>query len=1567
MMLAATVALLPAGLLAAANSVSAPAGFVQLVVPPQTDLFAAMPFVAADEGIAGVLSNQLTGATNESAADRIRKWDVSVQQFTNAYKYSDGVWYADFEGFAPCDMSFAPGEGFFIQNRQSATQTVFLCGQVVLDNASTQTMAGGLAFFGYPFSTARKLNDTSLAADGAQAAAAWTNADQVSVWDIIQSQYGIFGLNSGDNLWHSTTDWNGTPADDYLQLGQGQWFQRAATNAFDWTESRPYDQLFPTDGNPPVITDLRPNAQQDQMTLSIDATGIGTVEIYYKDLAANNEFSSTGWQIAATNVTGGGQIEWTDAGTGGRGAVNTVYARYYLVGNAGIDSDGDGQPDSREVFSLGTDPNHNDAATNSPATLIRLDFGSVSHPEYKVADGTVDSVAAGADSVFGSAGSDIWDYRANGSGNYLGLTNTADGAATDVGIIFSGTFNTGSGGGGSDGINLRRDYIGAPGQDMTFVVTNLQPNTETRLFFYAIEFWNAPYRIQIGSGTPVLVTGGTADNGSEVIGTTDGSGVLSGSVTRALDINGGATELDISGIQIYQAGSGSSTNSSGPAAPTVSNAGGATNVTSSSAHLCGDLTSTGGTTTSVHVYWGTTDGGTDSEAWDSVIDMGALATGAFSTQVTGLTASTTYYYRTYATNSAGEGWASSSASFSTHSDMTSGGAATFVRLDFGSVSHPEYKVADGSIDSVATNADPVFGSYGGNIWDYRDNGSGNYPNLKNTADGSTATAVGLSFSGTFNTGSGGGGSDGINLRRDYIGAPGQDMTFVVSNLMPNAETRLFFYAIEFWNAPYRVQIGSGTPVLVTAGTGNNGAELIGTTDGSGVLSGSVTRALDVNPDATELDIAGIQIFQPDSQLWIKNLVPHGISETAVLMNGYLASTGGAPVHVWLCWATNNCGTGEWPNIEDLGVMAAGPLSNQVSGLSFTNTAYYYTFFGSNSACGTAWATPVISFGGTGDTDGDGMPDGWELAHGLNPLVNDASLDADGDGLTNLEECQHGTNPSSPDTDGDGISDAEELRDACTDPLVAEFNGTVTDVAVVNGADAVAELGNWVTNDTSLISMGRRGYAEYTVNCTVADMYCIKVDATHLWLRNSCGPLDPVDASDLLIYVDGRYIGKKRLVAPEGIDGSVRAFTPWLQPGAHTVRIFWDNVHRKVALKLQRIHLQSLGGPDSDSDGVKDWVEASVGAMTSLDRVHSAAYVGGSVTNAAWGPGWTNGASTSVVSPVCIEGVDRYPDLMSIAVNSETNFAARAGAGERWYADVPLSLTGSTAIAVSYQSGALTRSTSVAWVPLNLLAAGDLRIRAGDSLMLTAQPEGVSTGAVTITVDAQQYVTSVGAPLVHAFETPGTYAVSGAHESGSNNTITVTVVGAALPAQTPACMLGRSRTWTCPDLPDAASVEADTTVSLTRNGTTFGITMSKVNWDHYLVARLPAPSVEGGQTGPILANKKLNGFWIQAAVDSYLWVVEEYPDSALWQQEVVARAVPSDVDIQLSIFVGGVTFDDLTVVRWITAADLNELGEYSFRMLRPNSVGTSTCHTIKAYQDGEFIGDAYYSGVLFPNE
>ena len=99
----------------------------------------------------------------------------------------------------------------------------------------------------------------------------------------------------------------------------------------------------------------------------------------------------------------------------------------------------------------------------------------------------------------------------------------------------------------------------------------------------------------------------------------------------------------------------------------------------------------------------------------------------------------------------------------------------------------------------------------------------------------------------------------------------------------------------------------------------------------------------------------------------------------------------------------------------------------------------------------------------------------------------------------------------------------------------------------------------------------------------------------------------------------------------------------------------------------------------------------------------------------------------------------------------------------------------------------------------------------------------------------------------------------------------------------------------------------------------------------------------------------------------MWVVEEYEDgSQLWENELVTKNVPDTVDIRIWIFAGGVTLDDLTLERWLTSEDLNELGEYRFRMIRAATVAQSACHTIKVYQEGEYVGEAYYFGYQLPD-
>ena len=83
-----------------------------------------------------------------------------------------------------------------------------------------------------------------------------------------------------------------------------------------------------------------------------------------------------------------------------------------------------------------------------------------------------------------------------------------------------------------------------------------------------------------------------------------------------------------------------------------------------------------------------------------------------------------------------------------------------------------------------------------------------------------------------------------------------------------------------------------------------------------------------------------------------------------------------------------------------------------------------------------------------DGDGDGIPDIYERANGLNPASNDAALDLDADGMKNLDEYKVGTAANNPDSDADGLKDGVETNtgnyvgasDTGTSPLSADSDG-----------------------------------------------------------------------------------------------------------------------------------------------------------------------------------------------------------------------------------------------------------------------------------------------------------------------------------------------------------------------------------------------------------------------------------------------------------------------------------------------------------------------------------------------
>jgi hypothetical protein len=89
-----------------------------------------------------------------------------------------------------------------------------------------------------------------------------------------------------------------------------------------------------------------------------------------------------------------------------------------------------------------------------------------------------------------------------------------------------------------------------------------------------------------------------------------------------------------------------------------------------------------------------------------------------------------------------------------------------------------------------------------------------------------------------------------------------------------------------------------------------------------------------------------------------------------------------------------------------------------------------------------------------DSDGDGMPNRWERAHGLDPFRANARGNPDRDGLRNLMEFASSTDPQDADTDDDGLTDGDEVNDFETDPA----DDDTDDDGVLDGDDDSDEDG-----------------------------------------------------------------------------------------------------------------------------------------------------------------------------------------------------------------------------------------------------------------------------------------------------------------------------------------------------------------------------------------------------------------------------------------------------------------------------------------------------------------------------
>ena len=430
-----------------------------------------------------------------------------------------------------------------------------------------------------------------------------------------------------------------------------------------------------------------------------------------------------------------------------------------------------------------------------------------------------------------------------------------------------------------------------------------------------------------------------------------------------------------------------------------------------------------------------------------------------------------------------------------------------------------------------------------------------------------------------------------------------------------------------------------------------------------------------------------------------------------------------------------------------------------------------------------------------------------------------------------------------------------------------------------------------------------------------------------------------DSFDLSLFVDGLFVARQVVSAPYGTSEDAYFFLPEIPAGEHEFRLVWHNWEVNTFLAVYDLRFVNFGGPDANGDGVADWKEHRADEATDVADL----------------------PLESLVSPLCMEGRDLWRDVLEIEVAyPETNatFATVKTIGDGFYADIPLAEDGIATISLRDRS--LSESFNVAWKPFDVFAedytTNALVIRTGDALRIVPYESAESEVAISVADRTNGWMSVTNwtetAAMPYAFEAEGLYLVEVTHRgilSDDTAYALVEVVRSRFPKRNPAILMDSDETLDCPELSPRNLVEHDSELQLSAEVSGEGVKLSLLTHadrDLGLVSRLD----EGGaisdavQVTPVWAD---NG--------TYYRVAETYPDgSQLVEVSLLLGAVPEGTTVDLEIFVSGVTFDDGTRFKTLTADDFDANGHITIRFIKARGVTTSVCHRTYIYQDGKLI-------------
>lgn len=568
-----------------------------------------------------------------------------------------------------------------------------------------------------------------------------------------------------------------------------------------------------------------------------------------------------------------------------------------------------------------------------------------------------------------------------------------------------------------------------------------------------------------------------------------------------------------------------------------------------------------------------------------------------------------------------------------------------------------------------------------------------------------------------------------------------------------------------------------------------------------------------------------------------------------------------------------------------------------------------------------------------DSDGDGMPDGWENENNLNPLVNDALEDPDNDELLNIDEYRAGTDPHSADTDNDGKNDYWEYRVAFSNPVVADYAGTETVAATINGNAGTFPSGSWENEGTAVLLRDRAGWIQYNIDIQSGATYIIELEIT----KTS----DQYYRADMGIscYVDDGLSATNNFTLINNQITKTRFFSPKMMPGEHSLKFVIHNISRGPLLKILSVKLIAVPGVSDAAN----WAEHRLTNMTQVTI-----------------------PPVSKVSPVCIEGanscfiekahVDGYYKEPN---DSSPDPSFRNLPHDGWYVDLPLNPSGAgNKLQFTFQNGVESVAGTTQWIPTDVITQGKITIRKNDSLRLAVNTPDDYTGNVNLTVGDQSITLEKDQIQCWKFDTAGNYMVvaewTPAIGAPERHYMIVEVLEGTFSSHPFIVYVTETREIANPGISPEAILDCDYFIWFSDKQThsgkrLFTVASKGLQRTGYLACRLypggPVLDATGIQTFRAVSHQS-EGYHQAGSV------------SEDGTQEYFGYIAPScftqDMTIKVVLWGTNSLFLDGTRIKYFTISDLNASGEIAYTI--KGTPGFTTCQSIYVYQNGVFVRD-----------